>query len=136
MSICEGYALPDVISRLAGRDATEYLMQILTEREYSFTATAERDFAVKEKLRYIVVDYDTEHKSTTDTDKEKTFELPDENFITVSVKRFHCVKVFFQPSFSSKEANGVHDTSFMKCDVDIRKELHALAKHFNLHKKS
>ena len=39
-------------------------------------------------------------------------------------KRFHCVKVFFQPSFTSKEANGVHDTSFMKCDADIRKILY------------
>ena len=38
-------------------------------------------------------------------------------------ERFNCVKVFFQPSFSSKDANGVHDSSFMKCGVDIRKEL-------------
>ena len=71
------------------------------------------------------MDYDTELKSTPVTDREKTFELPDENFITVGVKRFHCVKVFFQPSFSSTEANGVHDTYFMKCGVDIRKELYA-----------
>ena len=77
--IYEGYALPHAISRLAGRDPTEYLMQNLTERGYSLTATAERDFEVKEKLRYIVADHDTELKSTADTDKEKTFELPDGN---------------------------------------------------------
>ena len=59
----------------------------------------------------------------TTTQEEKTFELPDGNFITVGVKRFHCMKVFFQPSFTSKEANGVHHT-FMKCDVDISKELY------------
>ena len=101
-------------------------MKIFIGRGYSFTATAKREIVwdVKEKLCYIGVDYDTKLKSTADTDKEKTFELPDGNFITVCVKRFHCAKVFFQPSFTSKEANGFLDTSFMKCDVDIRKELY------------
>ena len=45
----------------------------------------------------------------------------------VGADRFRCVEVLFQSSFTSKQASGVHDTPFlcfMKCDVNIRKELY------------
>ena len=46
----------------------------------------------------------------------------------MGAERFRCAEMLFQPSFGGKEASGIHDTSFqsnMKCDADIRKDLHA-----------
>merc|ERR1712059_27469 len=82
-----------------------------------------------EKMSYIALDFDAEMKLCAESsDKEKTYELPDGNIITVGNERFRCPEVLFQPSLIGKEASGVHDTSFqsiMKCDVDIRKDLYS-----------
>ena len=75
----------------------------------------------------MALDFDTEMKAAAESsEKEKTYELPDGNVITVGNERFRCPEVLFQPSFIGKEASGIHDTTFqsiMKCDVDIRKDL-------------
>ena len=68
---------------------------------------------LQEKLCYIALDFDTEMKAAAESsDKEKTYELPDGNIITVGSERFRCPEVLFQPSFVGKEASGIHDTTF------------------------
>ena len=152
--IHDGFAFPLAILRFAGRDITVKLVKILTQPEYSFIGSAEREIApdVKQILCYMRLDYHAEHKSTApinkektyvlpniitvvelkstaDSDNEKTYELPDGNISTVGAKRFRWSKWLFQPNYIVEGASGIHDSSLqsnMKYDVDLRKNWYAM----------
>ena len=73
----------DEKSTVITSERTNYLMKILTERDYSFTTTAKREII-------------------------RDIELPDGQVITIGNERFRCPKALFQPSFLGMEACGIH----------------------------
>jgi len=129
--IYEGYAMAHGISRLnlAGRDLTEYLMKLMSERGNAMTTTAEREIVrdIKEKVCYIAEDPEAEAELVRDgTRKEITYEMPDGQIVTLGDERFRCPEALFNPALVGKEAIGLPTMvyeSIRKCDIDVRRDL-------------
>jgi len=131
--VYEGFAMPHAIQRLdlAGRDLSEYMVKILTERGVTMVSSAEREIVrdMKESTCYVSTgDIQSEYKRCEEhpTDVEKLYELPDGNKISLMQERFRVPEIMFDPMIAGRELPGIHESCYkcvQACDVDVRRDL-------------
>jgi actin-related protein len=77
--VYQGCVLTHGIQRLdlGGNNLNDYLMQLLTERGFSFTGGSDRSILrdIKEKMSFVALDFEAECKNPTHP--PKMYELPD-----------------------------------------------------------
>jgi actin-related protein len=131
--IYEGFSIPHAVAKIpiAGRDLSQFMAKLLTERGYKFTSTAELEIVrdIKEKLCFVALDYATALKdSYASTQYEKTYEMPDGKVITIGNERFRCPEYLFKPlEMNGKELPSIQElvyNSIQECDVDVRRDLY------------
>eukprot|EP01043_Picozoa_sp_COSAG02_P021759 COSAG02_NODE_1114_length_14502_cov_140.830035_7_plen_598_part_00 len=144
--IYEGHVLtwsvinPAHMDQISGQKLTDYMMELLAERGYSFTTTIEREIVrdIKEKFCYIASDFEAEMQKATTSPAlvEKTYEYdlpgmfgPDKQkqVITIGNERFRCPEALYRPSIIGSSAaynvcEFVH-AGIMKSDVDLHTDL-------------
>lgn len=128
--IYEGYSIGHAVRRinLAGRDLTEYLVQLLSEEGHYFSTSAEKEIVrdIKEKVCYVASCYEDELAKCDDTSIAAKYELPDGNILPIYGSRFKCAEALFRPELLGREIKGIDRTlheSIKECSIDIRRDL-------------
>jgi actin-related protein len=106
------------------------MVQLLAERGYSFTSTAEREIVrdIKEKLCYVALDLEQELATISRSKTvEKSYELPDGQKITIDSERFRCSEALFRPTLIGEQEPSIPELlndAIMECDIDMQDRLY------------
>lgn len=129
--VYEGYAIKDAIltAKLGGKDLTAFLIRLLAERGYSCrsTPTTLKEIkSYKETKCHVSLNFDDDMKASGSLKDKGTFNLPDDQVITVDKEAIQCPEAIFNPKLIDLDSPGipkmVYD-SFGKCEVDVRAAL-------------
>nr|AAW25058.1 SJCHGC09337 protein [Schistosoma japonicum] len=128
--VFDAYAIPTAIHRrnLAGREVTNYLKYLLTERGYKLITTCEHEMArdVKKNVGYVL--WTTEKGLQLSRGDKKSFEttyrLPDGGLLNIGNERFRAPELMLNPKLAGYEMNGIHSATYetiLACGMDVRK---------------
>ncbi|ESL09674.1 actin 2 [Trypanosoma rangeli SC58] len=135
--IFEGRTMPQSVRRLelAGRDLTEWMMELLSdELGRPFTTSTDREVVrrVKERLCYISFSFEEELAAAEAEvgdeggKKGEPFALPDGEVIHVGRSRFCCPEILFNPALAERPHDGIPCTVMNcvnSCPIDLRRRL-------------
>ncbi|KAJ5075064.1 actin-7-related [Anaeramoeba ignava] len=116
--IIEGYSVPNSIFSvdIGGSDLTEYLIQMINQKNYPFTHSLEKQVfqEIKEKICYVDMDFNDkmEIPFQSNLENEIDFDLGDGNVIKLGNERIKCPEAFFKPLLIGKEEPAIHETVF------------------------
>lgn len=138
--VAEGYVIGSSIKHIpiAGRDITQFVQQLLREREPQIPPEMSLEVAkrVKEMYSYVCPDIVKEfQKYDTDTEGKCIKQYQSKNPVTnvpfsvdIGYERFLGPEIFFHPEFSNAEfvtpISEVVDTVIQSCPIDVRRGLY------------
>jgi len=131
--IYEGYSIERSVMRLdlAGRDLTEHMSKLLTERGINLNTSAEKEIArdMKEKLCYVALDFEKELENYNQNpeDFNANYVFPDGQEKTLGSERFRCPEALLKPSMVGIEGEGASEmtyTSINIAETDLRRDFY------------
>ncbi|KAL2315558.1 Centractin [Schizosaccharomyces pombe] len=131
--IYDGFSIPSAIQQeeIGGRDATDYLQLQLRKSGHELVSSAEKEIVreIKEKCCYVASDFRSEIESWTEHKPQiHTYQLPDNQTITLGTECFSAPEVLFNPEMMGSEASGLHIQLFksiLLSDIDLRSTLYS-----------
>jgi len=131
--IYEGFSIERSVMRLdlAGRDLTDHMSKLLTERGINLNTSAEKEIArdMKEKLCYVALDFEKELESYNQNPEgfNANYVFPDGQERILGSERFRCPEALLKPGMIGIEGEGASEmtyTSINKSEVDLRRDFY------------